>query len=627
MAEHPKHLIVKIPLPLPSPLPTQLFTPQKRPASPDPAVDVILVDSNSEEHEPSLAQRVSSPILEPASLLKPVKRGKPTKKSPSRSPMSSPPQYLDNSVLPDYNFVTDVTLPTVDMELGKDVILREYQALACNGIVPLSSPSIARSGIVILPCGAGKTLVAIAAACRIRKSTLVVCSSKIAADQFQREWVKFSTLSPGYTGMFAGDRKFPWNGASGGVLFTTYAALTNSRPDREARHMFEFIEKQHFGLLVLDEVHVVPAATFSRAVCSIRASCRLGLTATMLREDDGIADLDNLVGPVLFQARWRELADLGFIANVLCTQVVCSMTPIFADAYTAASQRSAAAAWSSDAHTRSLLSILNPAKFQACQRLVHYHETRGDKVLLFSDHLFPLRAYAVALGRPFINGSTSQEELRIILQRFRESPALRADGVPVPYGGRFNTVCLSRIGDTSLDLPEATVLIQVSSHFGSRRQEAQRLGRILRAKRRSEEGFHSWFYTLVSDETDEVAFSEKRRRYLEEECGYHYRYATGVEGKVGADLVTRGGLKYVTEEEQIALRDEILALKKVEVEKEEMIESDAEDEAGEGKPMAAGGARGKAKAKGRERGKAPAKRGGIVAALERKMRKNAAKEL
>jgi superfamily II DNA or RNA helicase len=182
-------------------------------------------------------------------------------------------------------------------------------------------------------------------------------------------------------------------------------------------------------------------------------------------------------------------------------------------------------------HLKTLLAILNPKKMQICQRLIQYHEAKGDKVLVYCDHIDALKLYAEKVNRPYIYGGTPTDEARQLLSRFQ---------IDVPHtdeeltwnqiatrrslkAKQINTLFLSRIGDTSLDLPAATVLIQVSSHFGSRRQEAQRLGRVLRAKKRNEKGFYSRFYTLVTNDTNEVQFSEKRRQFLEEDCGYGYQ--------------------------------------------------------------------------------------------------------
>jgi DNA excision repair protein ERCC-3 len=159
---------------------------------------------------------------------------------------------------------------------------------------------------------------------------------------------------------------------------------------------------------------------------------------------------------------------------------------------------------------------MNPKKFQICQYLIHYHESRGDKIIVFSDNVYALQTYARKLKKPFIDGGTSQQERLRVLQNFQHNPAM-------------NTLFLSKVGDTSIDLPEATCLIQISSHFGSRRQEAQRLGRILRAKRRNDEGFNAFFYTLVSKDTEEMYYSTKRQQFLIDQ-GYSFKVITSLEG-------------------------------------------------------------------------------------------------
>ncbi|KAI9311244.1 P-loop containing nucleoside triphosphate hydrolase protein [Dichotomocladium elegans] len=439
-------------------------------------------------------------------------------------------------LLPAYSFANDSTIPELDLSLRPNIEVRPYQNEALNAIVDHSVPEadrVARSGIIVLPCGAGKTLTSILVACAIRKPVLVVCSTIIAAEQFNREFLRFSTLMASKTGMFAGSKKWPYNGPSG-VLFTTYTMLVdNKNRSADSKRMSNFIANTQFGLVILDEVHCVPANNFSKAIANIKTRVRLGLTATMLREDEKIGDLETLVGPTLYHAKWKELADRGYIAKVACTQVESAMVPVFKEAYDAlpVSGAGSNSVLGHVHHMKSLLSILNPKKMQLCQRLVQFHEARGDKVLVFCDHIDALKIYAEKLNRPFIYGGTSPDVSRDLLQRFQiEIPKLPEDATWSQQAAQrrlkgkvINTLLLSRIGDTSLDLPAATVLIQVSSHFGSRRQEAQRLGRVLRAKNRNEKGFYSRFYTLVTTETHETSFSEKRRTFLEEDCGYGYQ--------------------------------------------------------------------------------------------------------
>lgn len=483
-----------------------------------------------EEKEDKQDTKQSTPPPPP-----PTARSPPQKKTTATT-ATTKQRIPRQALLPRYQFAADTSIPSLDMKLRPDIQVRPYQEEALNAIVEPESAGEARSaqsGIIVLPCGAGKTLTSILVACAVQKPVLVVCSTIISAEQFQKEFLRFTTLMASKTGMFAGNKKWPFNGPSG-VLFTTYTMLVdNKNRSADSKRMAQFINNTKWGIVILDEVHCVPAFNFSKAIAKIDTKVRLGLTATMLREDERIGDLEELVGPTLYHAKWKELADRGYIAKVICTQVECAMVPRVLEAYNdlGGSSNNSGSIMGRTHHLKSLLSILNPKKIQLCQRLVQYHEARGDKVLVFCDHIDALKLYAEKLDRPCISGATAPDTARDLLRRFQiEVPKLKSDASWSDLAKKrrldaqaVNTLLLSRIGDTSLDLPAATVLIQVSSHFGSRRQEAQRLGRILRAKNRSEKGFYSRFYTLVTVDTHETAFSEKRRRFLEEDCGYGYQ--------------------------------------------------------------------------------------------------------
>ena len=295
----------------------------------------------------------------------------------------------------------------------------------------------------------------------------------------------------------------------------------------EAQKMMDFLSSQEWGFLLLDEVHVVPANVFRKVLTAIKAHTKLGLTATLVREDDKITDLNFLIGPKLYEANWLDLAKKGHIATVQCAEVWCPMTAEFYAEYLRSSARK-----------RKLLYVMNPNKFRACQFLMQFHERRGDKIIIFSDDVYALREYATCLGKPYICGPTSQTERMRILQNFQHNPAV-------------NTIFLSKVGDTSIDLPEATCLIQISSHYGSRRQEAQRLGRILRAKRRNDEGFNAFFYSLVSQDTTEMYYSSKRQQFLIDQ-GYAFKVITGI------PPADSEGLVYGTKSEQRRLLQSVL---------------------------------------------------------------------
>ena len=405
-------------------------------------------------------------------------------------------------VLEEYDFHNDKVNANLDIDLKPNTSIRAYQE---KSLSKMFSNGRARSGIIVLPCGAGKTLVGITAACTIRKGIVILCTSSMSVVQWRNEFLKWSNINPSDIAIFTSDHKEKFS-RSTGIIVSTYSMVTQTRSrSYDAQKMMDFMQSREWGLMILDEVHVVPASIFRKVTSSIATHSKLGLTATLLREDDKITDLNFLIGPKLYEANWMELADQGHIAKVQCAEVWCPMTTEFYQEYLRESSRK-----------RALLYIMNPRKFQACQFLIDYHEKRGDKVIVFSDNVFALKAYALKLKKFYIYGGTPQQERLRVLENFQHSELV-------------NTIFLSKIGDTSLDLPEATCLIQISSHYGSRRQEAQRLGRILRAKRRNDEGFNAFFYSLVSKDTQEMYYSSKRQAFLVDQ-GYAFKVITHLQG-------------------------------------------------------------------------------------------------
>jgi DNA excision repair protein ERCC-3 len=442
----------------------------------------------------------------------------------------------------EYDFNNDEVNANLEIDLKPHAQIRYYQEKALS---KMFSNSRARSGIIVLPCGAGKTLVGITAACGVKKSVIVLCTSAMSVVQWRAEFIKWSNINPEDVAVFTADNKnsFPRNA---GIIISTYSMISNARKrSYDAEKVMQFIRSREWGLLIADEVHVVPANIFKKVTYEIASHAKLGLTATLLREDDKIDDLNFLIGPKLYEANWQELSEQGHIARVQCAEVWCQMTPEF---YTE---------WlrPSSLQKRALLSIMNPRKFQACQFLINYHESRGDKIIVFSDNVYALEKYSRKLGKAYIYGATPQQERLRILENFQHNELV-------------NTIFLSKIGDTSLDLPEATCLIQISSHYGSRRQEAQRLGRILRAKRRNDEGFNAFFYSLVSKDTDEMFYSSKRQAFLVDQ-GYAFKVITRLEG-----LDSFEGLAFSTPMERRELLQDVLIAKDEDM-KEERIEGDA----------------------------------------------------
>lgn len=428
-------------------------------------------------------------------------------------------------MLEEYDFRNDQLNPDLDIDLKPVTHIRPYQE---KSLAKMFGNSRARSGIIVLPCGAGKTLVGITAACTIKKSCLVLCTSSVSVMQWRQQFLQWSNVQESQISVFTADEKQKFSGAAG-IVVSTYSMVANTgKRSHTSQKMMNFLESREWGFILLDEVHVVPASMFRRVLTKIKAHAKLGLTATLVREDEKIDELNFLVGPKLYEANWMDLAAKGHIATVQCAEVWCPMTAEFYREYLREKSRK-----------KMLLYCMNPTKFQAAQYLIQFHENRGDKIIVFSDNVYALEAYAIKLGKPYIHGGTPQIERMRILQNFQHNPIV-------------NTIFLSKVGDTSIDLPEATCLIQISSHFGSRRQEAQRLGRILRAKRRNDEGFNAFFYSLVSKDTAEMYYSTKRQQFLIDQ-GYAFRVIMNL---VGQEEMP--GLVYSRKSEQIELLQSVL---------------------------------------------------------------------
>ena len=434
-------------------------------------------------------------------------------------------QDIDYPVLEEYDFRRDQANPNLEIDLKPSTQIRPYQE---KSLSKMFGNGRARSGIIVLPCGAGKTLVGITAACTIKKSVLVLATSSVSVMQWRQQFLQWSNIKADSIAVFTSDHKEKFKGDAG-IVVSTYSMVANTRNrSHDSQKMMDFLQSREWGFLLLDEVHVVPAAMFRKVIMTVASHAKLGLTATLVREDEKIDDLNFLIGPKLYEANWMDLAQKGHIANVQCAEVWCPMTTEFYQEYLREKSRK-----------RMLLYVMNPNKFQACQFLIDYHEKRGDKIIVFSDNVYALQQYARKLKKYFIYGGTSQQERMSILELFQ-------------YNDMVNTIFLSKVGDTSLDLPEATCLIQISSHYGSRRQEAQRLGRILRAKRRNDEGFNAFFYSLVSKDTQEMYYSTKRQAFLVDQ-GYAFKVITHLKG-----METLPNLAFTSQQERNELLQEVL---------------------------------------------------------------------
>ncbi|XP_003931625.1 general transcription and DNA repair factor IIH helicase/translocase subunit XPB [Saimiri boliviensis] len=442
--------------------------------------------------------------------------------------------HLEYPLLAEYDFRNDSVNPDINIDLKPTAVLRPYQE---KSLRKMFGNGRARSGVIVLPCGAGKSLVGVTAACTVRKRCLVLGNSAVSVEQWKAQFKMWSTIDDSQICRFTSDAKDKPIGCS--VAISTYSMLGHTtKRSWEAERVMEWLKTQEWGLMILDEVHTIPAKMFRRVLTIVQAHCKLGLTATLVREDDKIVDLNFLIGPKLYEANWMELQNNGYIANVQCAEVWCPMSPEFYREYVAIKTKK-----------RILLYTMNPNKFRACQFLIKFHERRNDKIIVFADNVFALKEYAIRLNKPYIYGPTSQGERMQILQNFKHNP-------------KINTIFISKVGDTSFDLPEANVLIQISSHGGSRRQEAQRLGRVLRAKKGMvAEEYNAFFYTLVSQDTQEMAYSTKRQRFLVDQ-GYSFKVITKLAGMEEEDLA------FSTKEEQQQLLQKVLAATDLDAEEE-----------------------------------------------------------
>ncbi len=460
---------------------------------------------------------------------------------------------LDYPLMEEYDFRNDTMNPNVPLfDLKPITRIRRYQE---RSLAKMFGNGRARSGIIVLPCGAGKTLTGVTAAQTIKKSCVCLATNAVSVLQWKFQFQKWTNIPDDRISVFTSDQKDQLH-PDACVLVTTYTMISyNGKRSEASQKVMDQITGREWGCLLMDEVHVVPAKMFRRVIGSVKAHCRLGLTATLVREDDLISDLNFLIGPKLYEANWMDLTAQGYLANVQCVEVWCPMTGPFMKEYLIAS----------NARLKQLLYVMNPSKLRAVEFLVRFHEARGDKIIVFSDLVYSLKLYAEMLKRPLIYGETPEKERQAILGIFRATDVLR-------------TICISKVGDTSIDLPEANVIVQVSSHFGSRRQEAQRLGRILRPKSYTQtdgsnkSSFNAFFYTLVSSDTQEMFYSAKRQQYLIDQ-GYTFKIVTNLCEKAAQEAVKHNYAYSTPEDDRKILRTVLTS--ETDLEKEQRAEDAA----------------------------------------------------
>jgi DNA excision repair protein ERCC-3 len=355
--------------------------------------------------------------------------------------------------------------------------LRSYQQEAVDGFWA------GGSGVVVLPCGAGKTLVGAAAMATASATTLILVTNTVAGRQWKRELVARTSLTEDEIGEYSGERK-----EIRPVTIATYQVLT-SRRGGAFTHL-DLFGARDWGLVIYDEVHLLPAPIF-RFTADLQARRRLGLTATLVREDGREGDVFSLIGPKRYDAPWKDIEAQGWIAPAECVEVRVTLTDAERMTYAV-----------TDAEERYRVAATARTKLPVVRALVERHA--GDQVLVIGGYIDQLEQLGEYLDAPILQGSTTNKERERLFDAFRT--------------GEVKTLVISKVGNFSIDLPEAAVAIQVSGTFGSRQEEAQRLGRVLRPKA---DGRQAHFYTVVSRDTIDTEYAAHRQRFLAEQ-GYAY---------------------------------------------------------------------------------------------------------
>jgi DNA excision repair protein ERCC-3 len=356
--------------------------------------------------------------------------------------------------------------------------LRDYQQQAVDGFWD------GGSGVVVLPCGAGKTLVGAAAMAKAKATTLILVTNTVSGRQWKRELVARTSLTEDEIGEYSGERK-----EVRPVTIATYQVITR-KTKGEYKHL-ELFDSRDWGLVIYDEVHLLPAPVF-RMTADLQSRRRLGLTATLVREDGREGDVFSLIGPKRYDAPWRDIEQQGWIAPAECVEVRVTLTESERLGYAVA-----------DAEERYRMAATAHTKINVVKSVLDRHP--GESALVIGAYLDQLDELGETLNAPVIQGSTKNREREELYDSFRR--------------GEIPVLVVSKVANFSIDLPEASVAIQVSGTFGSRQEEAQRLGRLLRPKA---DGRQAHFYSIVSRDTLDTDYAAHRQRFLAEQ-GYAYR--------------------------------------------------------------------------------------------------------
>lgn len=362
--------------------------------------------------------------------------------------------------------------------------LRQYQQEAVDAFYKEGS-ALGGHGILVLPCGAGKTVIGMASMEKYQCATLILSPNQTAVKQWKAEILEKTNVSADQIGEYTGELK-----QIRPITIATYQVLTFRGSTQDEFVHMDVFNKKNWGLIIYDEVHLLPAPVF-RATASIQSTRRLGLTATLIREDGKEEDVFSLIGPKRYDAPWKQLEDQGFIAKAYCTEIRIDFDSVLKEQYYMLPERN-----------KMRLAQENPKKFAVVQDLLHKHE--GAQILIIGQYVAQLEEIAALLRIPVITGKMKQEERQRLYHQFKQ--------------GQLSVLAVSKVANFAIDLPDASVAIQISGTYGSRQEEAQRLGRILRPKADDNEAY---FYHIVTKDSKDQEFAAKRQLFLVEQ-GYHY---------------------------------------------------------------------------------------------------------
>ncbi|MBN2657677.1 MAG: DEAD/DEAH box helicase [Spirochaetales bacterium] len=365
---------------------------------------------------------------------------------------------------------------------GSDFRIRDYQRDAAEAFVGNNRPGTG-FGTIVLPCGSGKTIVGMTVMDLLKTNTLILTTNVAAVHQWIDELTDKSTLSRDEIGEYTGDRK-----EIKGVTIGTYQILV-WRKDKESEYKhFQLFRERNWGLIIYDEVHLLPAPVF-RVTAELQTVRRVGLTATLVREDGAEENVFSLVGPKRFEIPWKQLEAQGWIAEAICHEIRIDLPEDEKIDYAIADQR-----------RKFRIASENPIKMEITSELIANH--REDSILVIGQYIDQLQKISKALNAPIITGKTPNQERERIFEDFRQK--------------KIHVLVVSKVANFAINLPDASVAIQISGTFGSRQEEAQRLGRILRPKEKN-----SFFYSVVSRYTVEEEYAANRQQFLTEQ-GYKY---------------------------------------------------------------------------------------------------------